>query len=106
MREILALITVICLLLIAAGAITAVAVLDARKARAELKSATTEYQQTIAELSEKIYDIQVKTDRVAKSQNEALVEWNRRSMVAQTVTAQPWPPPKAYRGVGGPGPRR
>jgi phosphoenolpyruvate-protein kinase (PTS system EI component) len=106
MTPIIALVALILGLLLLAGGVTGAAIRDAEHYKALLKSEREEYRKAIADLSIKMAELQEQADRVASTKNEAILDWHMRSLQAQAEEVPTWPPPKPYRGMGGPGPKR
>lgn len=102
MRHVIALVALVTLLLLTVGAVAGVAVMDARRARAQLREERAEYGKALNELNSKLIDIQAQAERLAATKDEAIAAWRLQSRLAQFTESPTWPPPKSCRGIGGP----
>jgi hypothetical protein len=102
MRHVIVLGTLLALLLLTAGVVVGVAVMDARKARSQLLEERTEYRKALADLEDKLAGIQAQAIRLASTKDEAMTAWRQQSKVALLTKPPTKSPPKSCRGIGGP----
>jgi hypothetical protein len=86
MKYIVTFVSILGLLLLTAGAVTGIAVWDARTTRMKLQAEREAHSEALAAdqyatqgLELQLIELQDRLDRVEKTKKEALEEWNRRS---------------------------
>lgn len=76
------------LLLIAAGAVTGVALYDAHRIRAQLLTERAEFHQALSALNTQLSEVQDRMGQVERNREEALEAWHIRSLY-QVAMAPP-----------------